>query len=643
MPKCLGAGNVCVVDEETLFADKSRPIKAVFGNVQTHIQHVLVPLERLHGISRERTMDSLNEEEWMLFLYGDGREHGYQGIIPWLMNAYRWSKDKKNWISELDYVKMKTCPKCQGSGIGPQAAHTTFRGKTIHEMENMYIDELLEFLKKQDDGQNQILASLIQKLTCMVEVGLHHLSLSRKVVSLSGGEIQRLFLAAYLIAEMDSIIFVFDEPTIGLHEIEKENLVRIIRRLVSGGNTVVAVEHDENFMREADCIIDIGLYAGVNGGLKIYEGGFAEFMQCTNSNTSTYLSKIHGFPIKREYRSYEEHKSLRLEGASLHNLRKVSVEFPLGIMIGVAEVSGSGKSSLVSDTLVPKLREILKSKCIVDEKDVEETEVHRDVSLRGTEHLKACYVIDQRPIGRTRTSCPATYTGLMDQLRNLFAASTDAKEKGYSVGMFFLNAEGGCKKCKGTGVVHYYVGYGNFIDVDCEECDATGFVKETMEVKVDGKTIRDILNMSVDEATIYFEDKDAKALHILKTMQKVGLGYIKLGQATPTISGGESQRIKLAKELSKGKRAKGVLYILDEPTTGLSFYDSEQLMKLMNELVDMGNTIIVTEHDPYILSNCDYLIEMGPGGGNEGGYVIATGTPFELKANKDSVIGGYLK
>lgn len=642
-PKCLGVGSISIVDEDALFADKSKKIKDVFGKVETHLNHVLVPLERYHGISKERTMDSLNEEEWMLFKYGDGRERGYQGIIPWVMNAYRWSKDKKNWIAELTYVKMKTCPKCHGSGVGVQASHTTFGGKTLYDMQNMYVDELLEFLKQQDDGHNQILTSLIQKLTCMVDVGLHHLALSRKIVSLSGGEIQRLFLAAYLIAEMDSIIFIFDEPTIGLHEVEKKNLVRIIRKLVDEGNTVVAVEHDENFMREADCIVDIGPYAGINGGLKIYEGGFDDFLKCSKSNTSAYLSNTQGFKIKREYRPYDFSKSLKIIGASLHNLHEVYVEFPLGVMIGVAGVSGSGKSSLVSDTLVPKLREILKSKCVVDEKDLEEMEENLGVKLTGTQHLKGCYVIDQRPIGRTRTSCPATYTGIMDQIRSLFANSEAAKKKGYSVGMFSLNAEGGCKKCKGTGVVHYYVGYGNFIDVDCEECDATGFVKEAIEVQVDGKTIRDILNMSVDEAMVYFQGKDDKASHILETMHKVGLGYIKLGQATPTISGGESQRIKLAKELSKGKRAKEVLYILDEPTTGLSFYDSEQLLKLMNELVDLGNTIIVTEHDPYILSNCDYLIEMGPGGGNEGGYVIATGTPEDLKDNKDSVIGGYLK
>lgn len=641
--KCLGRGVIYSVDEDALFHDKSLPISGLFGDIQTHYSHMLVPLLRHHKIKPETIMDDLDDDQWMLFKYGDGRERGYMGIIPWLIQAYSWSKDKDNWISKLTYINTCTCPKCEGTGLGVEASHTRFGGKTITELQDMYIDELRDFLVSQHKEKNLLLENIIQKLNCMVEVGLFHLSLSRKVVTLSGGEIQRLFLASYLVAEMDSIIFIFDEPTIGLHEVEKENLVRIIRRLVDAGNTVVAVEHDENFMREADYIIDIGPFAGEKGGLRIYEGGFSEFLKCKESNTSAYLAKEVGFTIKHSYRPYDLAKSIILKNATLHNLRNVTVTFPLGVMIGIAGVSGSGKSTLVSDTLVPKLKELLRSKCVVDEKDIEEEEANQMAELCGTNQLKGCYVIDQRPIGRVRTSCPATYTGIMDQIRNLFAGSEGAKERGYVPGMFSLNGIGGCKKCKGTGVVHYYVGYNNFIDVDCEECGSTGFVKEALEIEVERKNIRDILDMSVEEAMPYFKEKDAKAYHILETMQKVGLGYIKLGQATPTISGGESQRIKLAKELSKGKRAKECLYILDEPTTGLSFYDSEQLMKLMNELVDMGNTIIVTEHDPYILSNCDYIIEMGPGGGNEGGFVIATGTPEELKHNKASVIGGYLK
>lgn len=315
-------------------------------------------------------------------------------------------------------------------------------------------------------------------------------------------------------------------------------------------------------------------------------------------------------------------------------------------MAGVAGVSGSGKSSLIADTLVPKLKEQLKSKCVIDEEnddEAEETGENIEATLTGVSHMKHCYIIDQRPIGRSRTSCPATYTGIFDRIRILFAESDRAKELGYTAGMFSVNSTGGCRKCKGDGVIHYHVGFGNFIDIDCDECGGSGYIREAMDITVGGKNIRDILEMSVDEAKDFFADKDRTIVNMLTVLQRVGMGYIKLGQATPTISGGESQRIKLAKELAKGKNNKNVLYILDEPTTGLSFHDSERLMGLLNELVDMGNSIIITEHDSCVLSNCDYIIEMGEGGGNAGGNVIAAGTPAELKKNQDSIIGKYLK
>jgi excinuclease ABC A subunit len=475
----------------------------------------------------------------------------------------------------------------------------------------------------------------------MVDVGLYHLALSRPVPTLSGGEIQRLFLASYIIAEMDSIIFIFDEPTIGLHEVEKAKLISIIRSLVNRGNTVVAVEHDENFMRCADYIIDLGPGAGMLGGSKIFEGSFQKFLECKDSRTAPYLTSEKAFSVKRVYRT-SNGKSLSIKNANLHNLRNVSVDIPLGIMVGVAGVSGSGKSSLISDTLVPKLKELLKGKCIADENDEEDSEFV-DATILGVKDIKKCYVIDQKPIGRSRTSCPATYTGIFDRIRILFSKTELAVENGYTPGLFSVNSEGGCKICHGDGVIHYHVGFGNFIETVCESCDGTGYLPEAMEVTLEGKNIRDILEMTVEEAATFFQGKDTGIENMLEILRKVGMGYIKLGQKTPTISGGESQRIKLAKELSKGQNAKDTLYILDEPTTGLSFYDSERLMKLMDALVDRGNTVIVTEHDPYILSNCDYIIEMGPGGGSDGGNVIAIGTPQELRQDSNSIIGRYLK
>lgn len=637
--KCLGSGSVFMVDETMLFSDKTRTLIHLFDDEKTHYDRRINDFCKAHGLTTNTTLESLTEEQLMMFKYGDGTKSRYEGLIPWLINAYKWSIGKHNWISKLECIRTCTCPKCNGTGLGVQGTNTYFGGKRITELEDMYISDLYEFLKNQSMESNPLLDDIITKLGCMIDVGLYHLSLSRPIPTLSGGEIQRLFLASYIIAEMDSIVFVFDEPTIGLHEVEKENLIKIIRNLVTNGNTVVAVEHDENFMREADYMIDLGPGAGVFGGMKIYEGGYEEFLKCKDSKTSPYLSLDQGFYIKKEYRTIDENKMLILKNAKLHNLKNVTAEIPLGVMVGIAGVSGSGKSSLISDTLVPKLKEMLKSKCVTDDEEI--TQV--DAVLLGVESIKKCYVIDQRPIGRSRTSCPATYTGIFDRIRVLFANTEKSKENNYKPGLFSVNSEGGCRKCKGDGVVHYHVGFGNFIDTECEVCAGTGYIAEAMDVTIEGKNIRDILQMSVDEAIDFFTNKDKTITNMLIILQRVGMGYIKLGQATPTISGGESQRIKLAKELSKGKNTKGSLYILDEPTTGLSFYDSERLINLMNELVDNGNSVIVTEHDPYVLSNCDYIIEMGAGGGNDGGNIIATGSPFELKNKSKSMIGRYLK
>lgn len=649
--KCLGKGVVKQIDTDKLFADREQHIYEIACGLgkRSSTRKMLEEFCNRHGMNLwEDKLSALTEEQIELLKYGDGGKSKFYGFIPWITMLTNGSVSTSGRLASIlrdaGMMGERKCAKCGGTGLGEQASHTTFGGKTILALENMYISDLLELLKKNFDGKNPLIKEIITKLSCMVDVGLDHLSLSRPVPSLSGGEIQRLFLASYIIAEMDSIIFVFDEPTIGLHEIEKENLIRIIRKLADQGNTVVVVEHDEKFILQADYVVDIGPNAGDYGGFKIFEGSFAQFLKCEDSRTAPYLSDKIGFQIKAKYRNVDRNKMLTISGARLHNLKNITAQIPLGVMVGVAGVSGSGKSSLISDTLVPKLKEQLKAKCVMDgEEDSPEENIDREVNLTGTENIKHCYIIDQRPIGRSRTSCPATFTGIFDRVRSLFAESDKARELGYTAGMFSVNSKGGCRKCKGDGVIHYHVGFGNFIDVDCDECGGTGYVPEVMEVTVGGKNIRDILEMSVDEAKDYFAGRDTVIYNILTILQRVGMGYIKLGQSTPTISGGESQRIKLAKELSKGKNNKGALYILDEPTTGLSFSDSEQLMNLLNELVDMVNSIIITEHDSYVLSNCDYIIEMGEGGGNAGGNIIATGTPAELKNDPNSIIGRYLK
>lgn len=336
---------------------------------------------------------------------------------------------------------------------------------------------------------------------------------------------------------------------------------------------------------------------------------------------------------------------ISIRNAGLHNLKNVDVDIPLGMIVGIAGVSGSGKSSLIADTLVPALKEKMKSKCNISQNEEEKDEEPINTSscaLNGTNSLRGCYVIDQRPIGRSKTSCPATYTGIMDKIRELLAMTDKAVSCGYGAGVFTRNSLGGCQKCNGEGIIHQYIGYGKVIDSICSDCDGTGYTQEARSICLDNKNICDILELSVDEAIEFFRDKDSGITHVLEILQQVGMGYITLGQATPTISGGESQRIKLARELSKGKNTKGSLYILDEPTTGLSLYDTERLLQLMEELTEAGNSIIVTEHDPHILSNCDYIIELGRGGGSNGGEIIATGTPEELKHCENSLIGRFI-
>lgn len=655
--RCLGRGMTHWIDEEAMFADREQLICDIACGLgrRGSTRNMLSEFGGKYGFDLWNSrVGDLSPEQLKLLKYGDHGQSKFPGIIPWITmlanGALSTSGRLASILTNEGMMDRRTCPKCLGTGLGEQAAHTTFHGRTITELENMYIRDLYDFFADCGDDRNPLLEELRLKLSCMIEVGLFHLALSRPLPTLSGGEIQRLFLASYIITEMDSIIFVFDEPTIGLHETEKENLIRIIRRLVDNGNTVVAVEHDKNFMCAADYIIDIGPYAGTRGGMKIYEGGFPEFLKCRDSRTAPYLTEEKGFPVKTSFRPVGK-KALTLSHANIHNLKDVTVRLPLGIMVGVAGVSGSGKSSLISDTLVPKLKEILKSKCVTgeDSGDAGNREEGSGgicrvppVELANSEFLNRCYVIDQRPIGRSRTSCPATYTGMFDRIRAMFAGTETALERGWTAGMFSVNSTGGCRRCKGDGVIHYHVGFGNFIDITCDSCGGSGYVPEVMDVLLDGKNIRQVLEMSVDEAREFFNGKDETICRLLDILQRVGMGYIRLGQATPTISGGESQRIKLAKELAKGKNTKNALYILDEPTTGLSFSDSERLLQLLDELVQQGASVLITEHDPYILSNCDYIIEMGPGGGTDGGSVIAQGTPARLRDNPDSVIGKYL-
>lgn len=642
--RCLGSGHSFIINEEKLLENPRKTVSNILPEItRGGTGRRFHEFCTFHHLNLEQRYCDLTPSEQTLLLYGDGGRTLFNGVIPWLLNASKniaVSGRQRHLYIQAELISYRPCPNCNGTGLGNQASHTTIRGKTISDLENMYISDLCAFFESHSDLPGKRLTEeILLKLTCMKDVGLHHIALSRAVPTLSGGEIQRLFLASYIIAEMDSIIFIFDEPTIGLHEVEKQKLITIIKNLIQRGNTVITVEHDENFMKAADYIIDLGPGAGEYGGQRIFQGSYSEFVTCKNSSTAPYLLGHSTIPVKSLYRPVNPSKMLTLSHCDIHNLRDISVEIPLGLLVGVAGVSGSGKSSLISDTLVPTLKEKLKNKLIsYDEEQDTEDSMLPNVEIEGIEHIKRCMIIDQKPIGRSRTSCPATYTGIFDKIRTLFS-----KESGMDIGLFTVNSKGGCRICKGDGIIHYHVGMGNFIDLDCEICGGTGFIEEAISVTLDGKNIRDILNMNVSTAIDFFKNKDNTISKMLKTLERVGMGYITLGQKTPTISGGEAQRIKLASELGKAGNVKDNIYILDEPTTGLSFADSEHIIRLMEELVESGNTVIVTEHDPNLLSNCDYIIEMGPGGGSDGGFVIAAGTPKDLKSNSQSIIGRYLK
>jgi excinuclease ABC A subunit len=512
----------------------------------------------------------------------------------------------------------------------------------------MCLYDLVNFLSLLlNDNNKKIIQAINIGINYLIMLGLGHLSLSRKIPTLSGGELQRLCISAFIMSDFDSLTFIFDEPSIGMHECEKEKLIKILQKIVDDGNTVIAVEHDEKIISTADYVVEIGPGAGIDGGKLIFQGSYNNFLDCNTSEIALYLKESDYFV--NEYKKHIDMETvsnldfnLRIEGANINNLKNFSVTIPLYKLVGFAGVSGSGKSSLVAQTIVPKLKQIIKSRVIQNEDDVlYDYPMELDnVSISGAEYINKCYVICQQPIGRSKTSNIATYTGVFDIIRKLYAETEIAQDYGYDMGYFSLNAQGGCSACDGQGYITYNVGFGD-VNMVCDQCLGTGVIKEVLNVKYHDKSINEALDMSVREACSFFQDIP-KINQILSLLDRVGMGYIKLGQKTTTISGGEAQRIKLAKELGRSDNRDNI-YILDEPTVGLSFSDTKHLLYLLREVCNAGNTIIITEHDTNILSCCDYLFELGPKGGKEGGYLIAEGTPESLKKNIRSVIGKYLK
>ena len=536
------------------------------------------------------------------------------------------------------YMSNSECPDCKGARLKKEVLAVRVGEKNINELTSMSIDKIktylnsLELNKKDKMIADQILKELNKRLQFLMDVGLEYLTLSRSAGTLSGGEAQRIRLATQIGSGLTGVLYILDEPSIGLHQRDNEKLIATLKKLRDLGNTVLVVEHDEDTMYAADQIIDIGPGAGVHGGNVMAQGTAEEVKLVSNSVTGQYLSgrKQIKVPVKRRK---SNGRSIEVKGATEHNLKNVNVKFPLGQFICVTGVSGSGKSTLVNEVLY---------KTIAKELNGSNEKPGKCKEIIGLDNIDKIINIDQSPIGRTPRSNPATYTGVFDIIRDIFANTNEAKMRGYEKGRFSFNVDGGrCEACNGDGILRIEMHFLPDIYVPCEVCKGKRYNKETLEVKYKGKTIADVLDMTVEEALQFFENIP-RIKQKIQTLYDVGLGYIKLGQPSTTLSGGEAQRIKLAAELSKKATGK-TLYILDEPTTGLHIADVHKLVEILQRLVDTGNSIIVIEHNLDLIKTADYIIDLGPEGGDNGGQVVAVGSPEQIVKNDRSYTGKFLK
>lgn len=562
----------------------------------------------------------------------------FEGIVNNLERRYKETTSDWSRRDIEQYMTQCPCPDCNGARLKPGPLAVTVGGKNIKEFTDMSIREELEFVEnlklseKDEIIGKQILKEIRSRLSFLCNVGLDYLTLSRNSGTLSGGESQRIRLATQIGSSLMGVLYILDEPSIGLHQRDNDKLLKSLEELRDLGNTLIVVEHDEDTMRRADYIVDVGPGAGVHGGEIVCAGTVEEIKKCKNSLTGQYLSGAKKIPVP-EKRRKGNGKFLEVKGARQNNLKNIDVKFPLGQFVAVTGVSGSGKSSLVNEILYKKLATELNNARKFPGKHDE---------ILGIENLDKVIDIDQSPIGRTPRSNTATYTGVFTDIRNLFAQTADAKAKGYDASRFSFNVKGGrCEACEGDGIIKIEMNFLSDVYVPCEVCRGARYNRETLDVKYKGKSISDVLNMTVEEAMVFFENMP-KIRKKLETIFDVGLGYITLGQSATTLSGGEAQRVKLATELSKTSTGKTV-YILDEPTTGLHTADVKKLIEVLNKLVDANNSVIVIEHNLDVIKTADYIIDLGPEGGNGGGEIVAQGTPEEVAKNKKSYTGKYLR
>jgi len=661
-PSCTGLGFKLEIDSDLIMPNKLLSINQ--GGIrpyQTQYWYFyrLEEIARQHGFSLNTPLEKLTKDQMQLVLFGENherykyrnrfgqiREHteGWEGVVPRMERLYRETESEYSRAETEKYMVTKVCPACQGKRLKPEALSVTIGGKNIMDVCGMPVSQNVAWLSSLVDGRKpvlsereqviarQILKEIRSRIGFLQDIGLDYLSLNRPSATLSGGEGQRIRLATQIGSGLMGVLYICDEPTVGLHLADSHRLIETLKRLRDIGNTILVVEHDESVMRTADHIIDMGPGAGEHGGNVIVTGTMQEIMDCPGSITGQYLSGTRQIPIP-EKRRKGNGEAIVIKGARQNNLKDIDVRIPLGQFVCVTGVSGSGKSSLVDDILFNKLAQnIFGSRNPAGECD--------DVS--GWENIDKVIDVDQSPIGRTPRSNPATYTGTFTPIRELFATVPEARMRGYQPGRFSFNVKGGrCEACRGEGYIEIEMQFLPDVTVPCEVCKGKRYNREALEIKFKDKNIAEVLDMTVEQSLEYFEHFP-QIRKKLETLADVGLGYIRLGQPAPTLSGGEAQRVKLATELAR--RATGrTLYIMDEPTTGLSFQDVAALLRVMQRLVDAGNTLVVIEHHPDVMKNADYIIDMGPGAGDKGGYVVAAGTPEEVAEVSESITGQHLK
>jgi excinuclease ABC subunit A len=655
---CHGLGEVFEISEDLVLPDKRKSIMngalAVYGKMDLswRVQQLAL-VGKKHGFDVFKPIEEFTEKQYNVLLYGDREpiegswsnganmwmKKGWEGVIPQTMRLYRQTESEWRKNSIEKFMRSSQCSVCKGKKLQPVALAVKIIGKSIIDITDLSIEQAVNFFDKLEPQLNQkeltiaksVLKEINERLGFLKNVGIGYLTLSRAARTLSGGEAQRIRLATQIGSNLMGVLYILDEPSIGLHQRDNFKLINTLHRLRDIGNTVIVVEHDEETIRNADYIVDMGPGAGVHGGQIVAEGNLRQIMDNKNSITGKYLSGKLNIKVPQKRRSPQDFITIR--GAKENNLKEIDAHLPTGVLCGITGVSGSGKSTLMNQTLIPALK---------NDFGLRVDKMGKHLLIEIPELIKNVIVIDQSPIGRTPRSNPATYTKVFDEIRRLFASTREAKARGYKPGRFSFNVKGGrCETCRGDGVLRIEMNFLPDVYVQCEECKGKRYNKETLSVFYKGNNIAEILNMTVEEATSLFEN--IPRIHRkLKTLMDVGLGYIKLGQSSTTLSGGESQRIKITRELSKHKSGH-VIYLLDEPTTGLHFDDTKRLITVLNNLVEKGNTVYIIEHNLDVIKNCDYLIDLGPEGGDFGGQIMAVGTPEQVSEEYKSYTGEFLR